>query len=189
MPTLYCKLKQQPAKFSYKQITWILASNQFCYFIADFSFVSDKWVKSFTSRGKIQRFVASDRIRMIYLQDSAGIRYKDVYDVAPVNSRFVSPTASRLVLSSAVSHINWLCILLSSNFLFVFLKRSWRWNFTPNKGGRQVPAKTQAGGNPCNFSPNKHRRICIVGLRTYGRTDGRAEVTSWPNQNFSHGWV
>ena len=36
--------------------------------------------------------------------------------------------------------------LLSSNFLFVFLKRSWR----------------------CNFPPNKHGRISILRLRTDG---------------------
>ena len=37
-----------------------------------------------------------------------------------LNSRFVSPTASLLILSSAVALINLLCILLSSNF-FLFL--------------------------------------------------------------------
>ena len=34
--------------------------------------------------------------------------------------------------------------------------------------------QTEAGDNPYNFPPNKHGRISIVGLRTYGRT----EVTS-----------
>ena len=62
----------------------------------------------------------------------AGIRYKGVYDVPPVKQSI----ASRLALSSAVGDINLLCILLSSNFLFVFVKRSWRCSFPPNNHGR-----------------------------------------------------
>ena len=38
-----------------------------------------------------------------------------------LKSRFVSSSSSRLALSSAVAHINRLCILLSSNFLFFLL--------------------------------------------------------------------
>ena len=124
-----------------------------------------------------------------------------------LNSRFISLTASRLVLSSAVGHINRLY------FLFVFVKHSWRWNFTPNKRGRQqlaiqVPAKqrraatvghassrqTEAGGNSCNFPPNKHGRISIVGLRTSGRTYGRkwrydlTKISRMDWFNFSYPW-
>ena len=126
--------------------------------------------KSFTSRGKIQRFVAPDRSRKISLQDSAGIRYKDVYDVAPLKKSICFSTASRLVLSPAVGHINWLCILLSSNFLFVFVKRSWRWNFPPNRGGQQpmqLPTKQTLA----------HWHCGIAYIRTYGQTDGSDVMT------------
>ena len=58
-----------------------LENNLSFYSIADFfrSFYNVKRAKSFTSRGKIQRFVAPDLGKMISLQDSAA-----VYDVAPI---------------------------------------------------------------------------------------------------------
>ena len=37
--------------------------------------------------------------------------------------------------------------------------------------------------------PAEHGRISIVGLRTDGRTVGWTEMTSYPNQNFSHSRV
>ena len=72
-----------PAKFCQQDHMNILASsenNQSFYSIVDFCrlFYNVKWTKRFTSRGKVQRFVAPDRIRskMVSLQ---------VSDDVPVN--------------------------------------------------------------------------------------------------------
>ena len=94
------KISCKTAKFCQQNHMNILASlvnNQSFYSIADF--FARFTTLNFTSRGKIQRFIASDQSKMISLQDSAA-----VYEVPPLlkESRFVSPAASRLALSPAV---------------------------------------------------------------------------------------
>ena len=64
-----------PAKFCQQNHMNMLASsenNQSFYSIVDFCrlFYNVKWTKRFTSRGKVQRFVAPDRSKMVSLQDS-----------------------------------------------------------------------------------------------------------------------
>ena len=81
---------------------------------------------AFTSRGKIQRFVAPDRSKMISLPDS---------DDVPVDL-FLPPLVALLFLLLLVTYK----ILSSSKLFFLFsffLKRSWRCNFPPNKRSRQ----------------------------------------------------
>ena len=69
------KILHDPAKFCQQDHMNILASsenNQSFYSIVDFCrlFYNVKWMKRFTSGGKVQRFVAPDRSKMVSLQDS-----------------------------------------------------------------------------------------------------------------------
>ena len=60
-------------------------------------------------------------------------------DDVPVDL-FLPALVAFLFLLLLVTYKNWLCILSSSKLFFLFcffLKRSWRYNFPPNKRGRQ----------------------------------------------------
>ena len=124
----------KPAKFFVNKITWVSASLDTNHPVR-FTMLSVRKVSL-----QEEKFNVSSRqigVKWFHFKIRLELAIRLFTMCRLLKSWFVSPTTSRLALSPAVGNINWLVFCCLQHLFLFFFKRSWRYNFPPNKRVQQ----------------------------------------------------